>query len=247
MSERKFTSPILEDTGERILPTQEGEISLVYSRHRFAYQYVQQFISDKNVIDIGCGTGYGCKLMSESAKRVVGIDYDKSAIEYCQKKFGSSNIEFRHLNAASLDLNEQFDVAVSFQVIEHIQNLSDFIERIKRIIKPDGIILLSTPNVKGKEDVKNPFHCNEMDYDHFSVLLHQHFNQFKILGVAHASPNTIRSLIQKLPFYRWGRILKRNSRIKRIASNVMDLTEFHIIDTDVDTKAIDLLAVCTNK
>ncbi len=51
--------PQLKDTGERIIPTEDGELSLVYSRHRFAYEYASTFVENKTVLDVGCGTGYG--------------------------------------------------------------------------------------------------------------------------------------------------------------------------------------------
>jgi 2-polyprenyl-3-methyl-5-hydroxy-6-metoxy-1,4-benzoquinol methylase len=237
---------LLDDTGERILPTKEGETSLVYARHRFAYQYVSQFVAGKEVVDIGCGTGYGCSLLSEKSERILGIDYDASAVDYCQKNYGKSNIEFRNINACSLKLNEQFDVAISFQVIEHIADLSEFIQRIKNVVRPNGTIFISTPNVRKTEKTDNPFHCNEMDYGRFNSLLSQNFDQFKVFGVTHASPNKLRSLIQLLHLYRLGRVLKRNSKIKRIATNAMGLTQFRIIETEIDKNAIDLLAVCTN-
>jgi SAM-dependent methyltransferase len=83
----------LADTGERMIPPSDKEISFVFARHRFAYQYVSQFVKDSAVVDIGCGTGYGCKLLSERARFVCGIDYDFSALSYCKSNFSGKNID----------------------------------------------------------------------------------------------------------------------------------------------------------
>ena len=54
---------LLDDTGERMIPTAEGETSFVFARHRFAYEQARTFVGGKSVLDIGCGTGYGCRIL----------------------------------------------------------------------------------------------------------------------------------------------------------------------------------------
>ena len=119
----------LEDTGERILPTEQGEISYVFSRHKFAYAYARQYARAKRVLDVGCGTGYGCKILSEVAQSVVGIDYNAEAISFCREHFSGSNISFMQTDAAKLSFREEFDLAVSFQVIEHMPDLQLFLKK----------------------------------------------------------------------------------------------------------------------
>jgi len=238
----------ISDTGERILPTQKDEVSIVFSRHKFAYEYVQQFVENKTVIDVGCGTGYGCKIFAEKATIVYGIDHDKEAISYCKQKYPAPNITYIEMDINSTVLDRQFDIATAFQVIEHIQNLSKFIERLKQIVKPNGVIFISTPNVKQpqKGKVQNPFHFNEMNYVQFRKLISDNFSSFEILGVAYGTSNRIRHLLGKLPFYKWGKRLNRKSKFKKIAVHALDLTSFTIINSQVEEKSADLLAVCHN-
>ncbi|MDZ7262735.1 MAG: class I SAM-dependent methyltransferase, partial [candidate division KSB1 bacterium] len=196
----------IQDAGERMIPTKEGEISFVFSRHEFAYRYAQNFVHHKTVIDIGCGTGYGCKLLAEKAKFVIGIDYDAEAIHYCRTHYSSHNIQYIQLDASSLTMvDRQFDVAISFQVIEHLQEVNNFMTSLKEIVTPNGIIMLSTPNAKKKAKKKNPFHVHEMSYDQFRELLEAHFESFDLLGVAYARNNKLRSFLGKTPFYQWGK------------------------------------------
>jgi 2-polyprenyl-3-methyl-5-hydroxy-6-metoxy-1,4-benzoquinol methylase len=238
----------LVDTGERMIPPTNNEISFVFARHQFAYQHARQLVEGKAVIDVGCGTGYGCKILAQKAQHVHGIDYNADAIAYCRKFYGAPNISYFQMEAASLEFAPMFDVGVSFQVIEHMVDAGGFIERMKRIVKPMGMILISTPNVRtpSAQGGKNPFHFTEMNYDQFYQLLGAKFSSFEVLGITYASRNILRHLLQTLPFYHWGKILKRKSKIKKLADGVLDLTAFKIINSNVANEAMDLLAVCQN-
>jgi len=233
-----------------MIPTAEGEVSLVFSRHQFAYRFARQFVDGKNVLDIGCGTGYGSKILAERAKHVLAIDYDRDAIAYCRTHFGGANLEFRQGEVTKLDSNDEFDVAVSFQVIEHMRDTDDFVQRMKQVVKHGGIILITTPNVKTlppRQGEHNPFHFSEMNYEQFTSLLSRHFSNYEILGIGYRTRNWLRSIVQRLPLYRKiGLHLKRSSRIKRVAVRAMQATEFAVLEEKIAENAIDLLAVCKN-
>ena len=239
----------LDDTGERMIPTAEGELSFVFARHRFAYEHARTFVEGKSVLDVGCGTGYGCKILSATAASVVGIDSSMEAIEFCRNNFAAPNVQFVRMDASTLSLERQFDVAISFQVIEHLSDPGRFIDRIKRTVMPGGLILISTPNVRTptKDSHTNPFHFSEMSCAQFQQLLETKFSSFELAGIGYAAPNRLRALVQSLPFYRLGRYIKRASALKKIAGTAMDMTSFRVIRTDVSPDAIDLLTICTNK
>jgi len=241
--------PQLDDTGERMIPTAEDETSFVFSRHRFAYEYAQQFVNGKSVLDIGCGTGYGCKILSSRAASVVGIDYSAEAIEFCRKNFAAPNIEFLQMDAKELMIDRRFDVAITFQVIEHLRDPAGFIGTIKRIVAPHGTIIITTPNVRTptNDSHANPFHYSEMNCEQFNKLLTGAFSSFELAGIGYASRNRLRKFAQSLPFYRLGRHIKRGSALKKIARSAMDMTSFRVISTNVARDAIDLLAICTNE
>lgn len=240
--------PQIADTGERMLPTEDGEVSVVFSRHKFAYEHVRQFVTGKTVLDVGCGSGYGCKILAEEAKFVCGIDQSEEATSYCQQHFAADNIEFRQVDANALSFEQKFDVAVTFQVIEHMPDLNNFVSQLKHAVKPNGSIFITTPNVKEpeKNEGDNPFHCNEMNYAQFEKLMRNHFTNFRIQGVAFAEPNRLRSVLAKLPFYKLGRMLKRKSGLKKLATRALDLTSFRIIASNLEGDAADFLAVCKN-
>jgi 2-polyprenyl-3-methyl-5-hydroxy-6-metoxy-1,4-benzoquinol methylase len=240
---------ILHDTGERMIPTSEGEVSLVFSRHRYTYEYVSRYVEGKNVIDIGCGTGYGSKILSGKAGHVLAIDRDPEALRYCTEHFQGQNLEFRIGDAEHLQADRLFDVAVTFQVIEHLADTGAYIRLLKTLVKKGGIILITTPNVKVRQAgvVTNPFHVNEMTCDQFSGLLQKHFSSFQILGVGYPPANLFRKIFISLPIYGWGKYLRRRNPFKKIAAKTLGMTKYSVFDTNIAANAIDLLAICKNE
>lgn len=244
----KADQVFLEDTGERIIPPQAGEVSLVFARHQFAYQWAGDLVAGAVVLDVGCGTGYGCLILAQRAGQVVGIDHDFSAVVYSHQNYGRANISHCQMSAHSLGLKaSQFDVTVCFQTIEHLRTPDQFIAELKRVVKPGGKIIISTPNVPAHRTRKrfNPFHEQDLDFDAFQKLVQKHFVEFELIGVVYRSKNLLRLILQKLPLYRWGARLKRKSLVKNIAAKSLSLTNFQMTATDVTT-ALDLVAVCTN-
>jgi len=243
----RFLMNELVDSGERMIPPEENEISFVFARHEFAYHYASKFVKDKYVLDVGCGAGYGCNIMSQTAQNVCGVDYDKSALGYCVQHYKNPNLNFAQMTATGLALKKRFDVTVSFQVIEHIENSSEYIEQLKCVTKRGGLILISTPNVK--QNIKttnvNPFHAKEFDYKSFQELIMHNFSSYEIIGISYSKHNFFRSAFQSSPIYRWGRILKRKSEVKKLANKILNLTEFTIKRTNIES-SLDVLANCKN-
>ena len=152
---------------ERIIP---GAVPLdVYLWHIGRYVFASEFISsDSLVLDIACGVGYGSYLLAKKrAKKVIGVDISKDAINYAKARYlnNSNNIEFLVGDATNMPINSsETDVLVSFETIEHIKNPDAFLMECKRVLKDHGTLILSTPNkyISIKKDVENPYHVNEL-------------------------------------------------------------------------------------
>ncbi len=238
----------LKDTGERMIPPRKDEVSFVFARHRFAYEYAVQYVAEKTVLDVGCGTGYGCELFSRTAAFVCGIDKDWSAAAYSREQYGNDNTAFCCMDASGLAVKRQFDITVSFQIMEHVNDCGIYINELKRITKRGGLILISTPNViiPPNETEKNPFHTIEFNFQTFSNLISTHFSSYSLSGVVYSDKNILRTIIDALPVYRLGKWLKRKSAVKKFADKTLKLTRFTMSKSQPE-KFHDLFALCENR
>ena len=155
---------------ERVLPNDE-RTKFLFQEHVIRYLFASQFVTSKTVLDAACGSGYGSSILLESgAKKVVGIDNSSEAIEYCEKNYKKENLEFKKDNCEKINLDTQFDVAISFETIEHLKNQDNFLSEIKRVLKNDGIFIVSTPNTETYPS-GNPFHSKEFTESEFKQFL----------------------------------------------------------------------------
>jgi len=181
----KPASPLLEWTGERYLPWLE-EATIGYE-HLHRYAYATAFADGKRVLDLACGEGYGSHLLSRTANHVVGIDIDADAVRHASNKYLRKNLEFKIGSITEVPLEGQslFDVIVCFEALEHIADHHALLKEIKRLLTPDGVFIVSTPNKWAYSDepqYTNPFHVHELYFDEFSEVLRKYFKRVKMLG-----------------------------------------------------------------
>jgi len=232
-----------------MIPAGEGEVSIVFARHKLTYEYALRFVEGKSVLDAGCGTGYGSNILASRARHVSAIDLSAEAIDYCLTHYAAPNLDFVQMDVTQLGFHRAFEVAVSFQVIEHLPDPGAFLTSLKQAVTPGGTILLATPNVRTPRtgDAVNPFHCSEMNHEELHALLNKHFSSFQILGIGHARTNKLRAFVFKSPLYKLGKLLRRGSVVKKLANKTLDLTSFQVISESVAEEAMDLIAVCENR
>ena len=176
---------MLKWTGERYIP--EMEPGIIHYEHLHRYKFAKEFVKDKTVLDLGSGEGYGSFLLSATAKEVVGIDINKETITHASSKYLKNNLRFITGSISSIPILEEkiFDVIVCFEAIEHIKEHDSLIKEVKRLLKDDGIFIVSTPNTyvySGNGPTKNPFHLKEMNYAEFRELLEANFKKVSIYG-----------------------------------------------------------------
>ena len=177
--------PLLESTGERYLPWLE-EASIGYE-HLHRYAYATQFVQNKRVLDLACGEGYGSYLLAKTAKSVVGIDIDNNSIKHARNKYLKQNLEFRvgSITEIPIDGERLFDVAICFEALEHIEDHQKLLSEAKRLLTPEGVFIVSTPNktvYTDESQFNNPFHVHELYFDEFRELFEKYFKNVKFLG-----------------------------------------------------------------
>lgn len=143
----------LEPTAERIVEEHRSsspESYLVYLFHVVTYDYVQDMVRNKEVLDFGCGSGYGAARIAGLCKRIVGIDIAADAVAYARKKFKIPNLEFSVIAAVEdqpLPFTDQsFDVVLSFQVLEHVPDVGRYLAEIGRVLRTGGVFVVATPD-----------------------------------------------------------------------------------------------------
>ncbi|GMR04542.1 MAG: hypothetical protein BMS9Abin23_0440 [Thermodesulfobacteriota bacterium] len=99
----------------------------------------------KRVLDIGCRDGIVSSLIKERGKNVYGIDISLNAVELTKKK----GIEAYHVKEEeSFPFeNDFFEAVFAGEVIEHVLDTDKFIEEIRRVLSPGGVLVITTPNV----------------------------------------------------------------------------------------------------
>ena len=125
---------------ERLVVGENSENSPHYLRHKTAYAFAKKFIENSFVLDNGCGTGYGSYyLITNGARKVVGVDISRDAVEYAKKRYKFNNLYYEVRDATKLNFeNNTFDVLTSFQVIEHIADVDAYLTEIKKVLKKIG-------------------------------------------------------------------------------------------------------------
>ncbi len=154
------------------------EDNVIHHRHLIAYNEALKVIKG-NVLEIGSGEGYGIKILAPNATSYIAVDKHATPVET-----GSGNIKFFQLSVpplAGLEDNS-FDAVVTFQVIEHIKNDRFFLQEIKRVLKPGGILVLTTPNIR-MSLTRNPWHVREYTPEGITKLISATFDEFDIKGV----------------------------------------------------------------
>jgi ubiquinone/menaquinone biosynthesis C-methylase UbiE len=153
----------------------------VYQRHLFAYaEAAQEPLSGQQVLELGCGEGYGMKMLSPQTAYYLAVDKKKP-----DDRFFNDNIGFRHCRLPHLSGidDRSFDMVICFQVIEHIRNDTALLREIKRVLRPGGKLLLTTPN-KLSSLSRNPFHIREyLPQEMDRLLTSAGFSGFTIRGV----------------------------------------------------------------
>ncbi|MBD1393294.1 class I SAM-dependent methyltransferase [Mucilaginibacter glaciei] len=147
--------------------------------HIGRYNLACNYTNNKQVIDIACGVGKGSFTMGTKGKAtsVKGFDIQPEAIRYAKWRYSAPNVQFDINNAEELCITNEFDLAVSFETVEHLPNYRDFFASIANCLKPDGRFLLSTPISPLSLDASpaNPYHEQEWGFEKFQQVLSEYF------------------------------------------------------------------------
>jgi SAM-dependent methyltransferase len=185
-------------TGERTVPG-IAEENYWFRRHEAAYLELRRYCVDAVVLEAGCGEGYGAALLAEVADRVVAVDYDEPSARHVHHRYPA--VRMVRGNLAGLPVRTGgVDVVANFQVIEHLWDQHGFLVECHRALRPDGLLLITTPNritfSPGQDTPLNPFHTRELAADELAELLRDAGFTVEFLGALRHGPG-LRALDRK--------------------------------------------------
>ncbi len=205
---------------ERIDPKNDFQ-SDIYQEHWQRYLFAKKFVAGQKVLDVACGTGYGSYLLAQSgAREVVGLDISGPTIEQARKDYRRENLRFCQERAEKMSWPDNFfEVIVSFETIEHIDQDRLFLKEAARVLRPGGLFIISTPNrilnlyYLIYRRPFNKFHFREYTRGKFLKLLKNNFTIVDIYGqrsvYAFAIPYLLRKPLKKILGFFCSRLEKK--------------------------------------
>jgi ubiquinone/menaquinone biosynthesis C-methylase UbiE len=178
---------------ERLVLNKDSKNNIISDEHLVRYKLAAQLAPGKKILDIACGSGYGSQILAAAgAEKVVAVDIDAATLAEAQKNYPHPKLEYQAGDAENINAADgEFNLVVSFETIEHLKNVENYLAGIARVLAVEGIFLVSTPNreVFGQQ---NPYHLHEFTRGEFEASLKKYFKNIFILEQA----NGIASLIK---------------------------------------------------
>lgn len=173
---------IMDSTGERFIPSERIQ-NTIQLEHYHRYHAIKTIVKDKIVLDIASGEGYGSYFLSKYAKKVIGVDISKETIKHAKSKYNNQNLEYIHGDVTNIPLEENiFDIVVSFETLEHHDKHEEMLKEVKRVLKDNGALIISTPdktNYNSTLNEQNEFHIKELETEEFKDLMGRFFDYTK--------------------------------------------------------------------
>lgn len=157
--------------------------------HAARYLYASWQAPAGRVLDIACGTGYGALFLAEN-RLLVGADVDQSVVRHAAERARDAGVGHSFwlvADGTALPFSgETFTTVTSFETLEHLKRRPQFVRELARVLRPDGVLLLSTPNAHYTRPAdgvpQNPFHVHEYTPDELTAELEREFASVELLG-----------------------------------------------------------------
>jgi 2-polyprenyl-3-methyl-5-hydroxy-6-metoxy-1,4-benzoquinol methylase len=207
-----------------------------FGAHLARYRFACTFARNKNVLDVGSGSGYGTRCLAAAAASVVGIDASDKAVALSTAAPVPGNARFARMDARTTTFADgEFDLVTCFEVIEHVDGgiVPDIIREARRCLRPGGLALFSTPNIDVVERAGAhvpDFHINNLNALSFEALLAPHFDRVDVWG-QRLKGNPIYDFIRAVDVlglrYRAYNALDKRAKVRAYAAMGVDDSRFH--------------------
>jgi SAM-dependent methyltransferase len=161
-------------------PEPEQRDSTIWWHSQVRYRYARELAAGKRALDIACGNGFGTIVLAEVASQVVGLDVSGQAVEVARQLNPRANVRYETVTKPPFPFPDaSFDLVVTLETIEHMgrEDQPAFIAELTRVLAPDGILVLSTPDRDTERahdrmtGEPNPFHLHTPSREELETLL----------------------------------------------------------------------------
>jgi SAM-dependent methyltransferase len=170
--------------GGAIKPSSSSPFYNLEGEHVAKYVWTASYVTKKmDLLDIGCGYGYGTDFLATATKTTLGVDTDRRAISLARRHYKRDNLRFALISDLSELPSASFDVVVAFEVIEHVADAEMFLSHVRRALRASGEFMMSTPNRLFTEKFYrrgrplNPYHLREFYPEEIRTLLSPLFEE----------------------------------------------------------------------
>ncbi len=147
---------------------EHGDLMAISHVHR--YELAAALCEGARVLDLGCGTGYGSRILARTATAVHGVDLAESAVNAARE--GAGDAERDRLTFEQADAHaylrslaqERYDVVVCFEALEHVPDPDALLDELARLAEGGTRLILSIPNSRGFEE-ENEFHATDYGFE----------------------------------------------------------------------------------
>ncbi len=174
-------------TEERVIPDKMNPKNGLLKEHIARYEFASQLTKGR-VLDIACGVGYGTEILRASGEEIgeiVGVDVDKESIKYAKNHYQYPWTKFLVGNGNDDNFIKSlgsFDTIVSMETVEHIDEDYKFVENLRKLLNPGGLLIISTPFGRGRGvECSNSYHYRQYREEEFRELLAKNFAKVTIL------------------------------------------------------------------
>lgn len=184
---------MITDRNDRLDPLFRHDY--VAQQHLLRYMFACEQLKSQEplkVLDIACGTGFGTQILRQNGLNAVGADLDRSQIAVARETWGDY---FQYADVLNLPFEDNsFEAVVSFETVEHVMDGNKFMTEMRRVLKPDGVLICSTPNIRYTSHP--PYHLLEYEPEAFFALVEQNFAEVARYGQYFHLSNRLQDLWQ---------------------------------------------------
>ena len=163
-------------TGERLTNAVTGQLE---AEHYHRYLLAVGVCAGRDVLDVATGEGYGAAMLAAQARTVTACDLAEDVVARATEAFVRPNLRFVTGDARRLPMPDgSVDVVVCFEALEHFAEHEIFLDEVRRVLRPRGMLLISTPDreiYSPPGAPPNPFHMRELSRREFVDLLGARF------------------------------------------------------------------------